>query len=67
MIDFVVTEEARELTLEEYRAWVRADERLLESYSRLLNVLPPCPIHGQGCVPHAIEWVKQMKARGGHQ
>lgn len=33
-------------------------DKLLAERNRLLDAIPPCPIHGGGCVPHAIEWVE---------
>lgn len=41
--------------LEEY---VDVLEKLLQERERLLAEIPPCPVHGAGCVPHAIEWVR---------
>ena len=41
--------------LEEY---VDVLEKLLQERERLLAEIPPCPVHGADCVPHAIDWVK---------
>lgn len=37
------------------------DEKLLLERDVLLAVIPPCPDHGAGCVPFAVEWVGRMK------
>lgn len=38
-------------------------DQLLAERDRLLEAIPPCPIHGK-CVPHAIEWVEEQKTGG---
>lgn len=41
--------------------------RLLDTRSAnldaLLDAIPPCPAHGKGCIPHALEWIEQQKAK----
>ena len=37
-------------------------EKLLEERQRVLDAIPECPSHGK-CVPHAIEWIEEMKAK----
>ena len=34
---------------------------LLENRNRLLDAIPPCPIHGSQCIPHALDWIEQAK------
>jgi hypothetical protein len=38
-------------------------DRLLENREQVLRAIPECPIHGPGCVPHAMEWIERAKAR----
>lgn len=38
---------------------LRVTDMLLQTRQKLLDEVPPCQNHGAGCVPHAIEWVKQ--------
>src|SRR3954467_3490400 len=42
---------------------VRISDRLLDDRNRLLKLIPPCPEHGDECIPHAIDWVMDMKAQ----
>lgn len=35
--------------------------KLLEDRDRVLKAIPECPDHGP-CVPHAIEWIKNVQA-----
>jgi len=35
-------------------------EQLLEERQRVLDAIPECKTHG-ACVPHAIEWIEEMK------
>lgn len=30
----------------------------LEEAERVLQLIPPCPVHGWRCIPHALEWVR---------
>ena len=36
-------------------------DKLLEEIQRVLDAIPECPSHGK-CVPHALEWIEEMKA-----
>lgn len=42
----------------------RITEHLLEEKHRLLKAIPACEIHGEMCVPHAIEWIERVKSFG---
>jgi hypothetical protein len=46
---------------DDLRAEGAADELLLAKRNRLLGAIPGCPVHGNQCVSHAIEWVEGMK------
>jgi hypothetical protein len=37
-------------------------EKLLNERQRVLDAIPECQSHGK-CVPHAIEWIEEMKAK----
>ena len=46
-----------------HREYVENLERLLVERDRLLAAIPPCPIHGPQCVPHALGWIEKQKAK----
>lgn len=37
-------------------------DQLLDERQRVLDAIPECESHGK-CVPHAIEWIDEMKAK----
>ena len=37
-------------------------DKLLNERQRVLDAIPECPSHGK-CVPHAIEWIEEMKTK----
>jgi|GEM_PF-5119463 len=37
-------------------------DKLLNERQRVLDAIPECESHGK-CVPHAIEWIEEMKAK----
>jgi hypothetical protein len=37
-------------------------DKLLNERQRVLDAIPECPSHGK-CVPYAIEWIDEMKAK----
>ena len=39
-------------------------EKLLEEQYRIMDAIPPCPVHGNRCVPHAVEWIERVKTLG---
>ncbi len=39
---------------------VKVTDKLLQERDRLLEAIPKCPAHGL-CIPHAVEWVNQVK------
>lgn len=41
--------------------------KLLAHREQLLNAIPPCPVHGSGCVPHALDWIREQTARQAEQ
>lgn len=39
---------------------LEVSDKLLEDREALLEAIPQCPVHGK-CIPHAIEWIEQVK------
>lgn len=37
------------------------NEKLLQTRDRILLKIPPCPDHGEGCMPYAEEWIEARK------
>lgn len=42
---------------------LKTADYLLENRTAVLRAIPECPEHGPQCVPHAIEWVEEAKAK----
>lgn len=36
-------------------------EGILAGRTRVLEAIPPCPAHGNACVPHALAWIEKAK------
>jgi hypothetical protein len=53
--------EIAQLPIDELRSLAIAQEYLLVGREQLLAAIPPCPLHGEGCVPHALEWIAQVR------
>jgi len=47
------------------REELEVTDRLLEEREKVLNAIPECPVHGSGCVPHALEWIELAKSKLG--
>lgn len=43
---------------------IDTDDRIMAEWARVLDAIPPCPAHGDRCVPHALEWLTKVKALG---
>lgn len=37
--------------------------RLLDDRQKVLNLIPPCSLHGPTCLSHASEWIINTKKR----
>ncbi|WP_454869575.1 ead/Ea22-like family protein [Pseudomonas putida] len=48
---------------EELKQNVYYSDQIIETRTRLLKSIPPCPVHGDECVPHAMEWVASALAK----
>lgn len=35
-------------------------DQILANRQQVLDAIPECPVHGK-CVPHALEWIQEMK------
>ena len=44
----------------ELEAELKVSDKLLEERNKLLKEIPHCVAHGL-CVPHALEWISQVK------
>jgi len=42
---------------------IRVSDLLLTARNELLSAIPACEGHGDQCIPHAIEWVKNIQER----
>jgi len=50
------------LKIEQLEEKLQKYEQELQLMKLILVEIPECKAHGKGCVPHAIGWVKKMKA-----
>jgi hypothetical protein len=42
-------------------AELKVTDELLRDRQRVLDAIPPCPVHGP-CIPHALAWIERAKA-----
>ena len=47
--------------VEGYKAELELTNDLLSDRMRVINAIPECKSHGNNCVPHCEDWVKNMK------
>ncbi len=47
---------------EDLKHELEVTDKLLDERQKVLDAIPECRIHGK-CVPHAIEWIEEMKAK----
>lgn len=48
--------------IEKLRHYTATLEALLEERDRVVEAIPPCPVHGRQCVPHALDWVSAQQS-----
>ena len=48
--------------VQQLREELDVTDKLLADRERVLRAIPGCPEHGEGCVPHALEWIERAKA-----
>ena len=51
--------------VEELKSELKISDKLLIERDKLLAEIPQCPEHG-ACIPHAREWIRQMKSIAGN-
>jgi hypothetical protein len=50
-----------DLTRQELLEYVSTLEALLAERDKVLNAIPECSIHGNQCIPHALDWIKTQQ------
>ena len=50
----IIEEKEKELNVTDY---------LLESQYRVINAIPECELHGNRCIPNAVEWINKQLAK----
>jgi len=53
----VLSSDDDSVEVRELKEEIAEDDMLLRAYYQLMDVIPKCPVHGNRCIPHAIEWV----------
>jgi len=48
---------------DELAAELKVTDELLALYKTVLEAVPPCPLHGETCVSHALDWIKEAKEK----
>jgi len=56
-----VSSEMALASLEELKKELETTDKLLEESNTVLKAIPECPVHGDRCIPHAIEWVNRVR------
>ncbi len=49
------------LAICDFNSMAVTDQKIIESRNKVLQAIPPCPAHGNECVPHALEWIAGHK------
>lgn len=44
----------------------RLDDARIADLERVVRAVPPCPLHGNLCIPHALEWIEEHTPKAGH-
>lgn len=53
--------EEREQKIRELREELAVTDKLLNDRSEIIKLIPPCPQHGDDCLPNAREWIEMNK------
>jgi hypothetical protein len=53
-LDFFLANASREALV----TFIQNSETVHNQRGRVLSAIPECPVHGRGCIPHAIEWIE---------
>ena len=51
-------------TAADLRQYIRVTESILEGRNCVLEAIPECPLHGNQCIPHALEWINARITEG---
>jgi hypothetical protein len=51
-------------TIKRLEEELKVDEKLLDERNRLLKTIPGCIVHGNECIPGAIEWIAMAQHTG---
>ena len=49
--------------IEEKEKELNVTDCLLESQHRVINAIPECELHGNRCIPNAVEWINKQLAK----
>ncbi|KKN36011.1 hypothetical protein LCGC14_0777880 [marine sediment metagenome] len=44
--------------------WLMTSNNLLEEQYRVMDEIPACSVHGNRCIPHAVEWLSRIRTLG---
>jgi len=55
----VTKEEWDGMSPEDQWAYCRATDYLCDAYEAVVKAIPECPVHGDLCTAHAIDWVNR--------
>ena len=53
-------EEWDAMTPDEQWQWAKLMEKSDEQFRDMLKMIPECPEHGDQCIPHAEEWIREQ-------
>lgn len=49
------------LSADEQYEYMRLCEDGYNELYDLVRLIPPCPVHGDQCIPHAREWIRKQR------
>lgn len=61
--DFAAASASLTTRLQQTREELEVTDKLLAARNEALGIIPECEAHGPQCVPHAKEWIENMKSR----
>lgn len=61
--DFAAASASLTTRLQQTREELEVTDKLLAARNEALELIPECEAHGPQCVPHAKEWIENMKSR----
>jgi hypothetical protein len=60
MVDFGASDSDSEARL---RRELALTDQLLAARNAVIDLIPPCPIHGSQCLPYASDWIRMRVHR----